>query len=382
MLNQEEHNKVFYAAQNGNSDAFATLFDAYWDMAYYNCLKRLNNKQDAEDAAQEVFIILHRRIASMKGPEYLAKAIQFYTMEVCGGYVRKRKRIQFDQIISYEELGDRVAVQKDEFLPTAVLEHKELKAQILELIDNLPQKQRAVLLNYYFNDFSGKEISKMLGISLSAVGFNLHKARKKLAVLASEQMEIGRSAMTAAVPVLTQILREDMAQVATGGFKESIAFGLQEKLALGGIAQGSQAVGTSVAVGMGIGTKIIISTVALSASVGVVFGANNYYKASMPEKDVTSITAPVQNILADLRNVKNETDSAEFKHKWGFKYSSECSDETGTVYSVSSKVVDGTQYFIGHKKAVDSFLFVWEEVESNATAPDGLDIVTWVERLL
>jgi len=204
-MTYDEQNTVFYAAQSGDSDAFATLFDSYWDMAYKNCFKRLNNRQDAEDATQEVFIILHRRIPAIKGPEYLAKAIQFYTMEVCSRYARKRKRIPIDQITSYEELSDRLAVQNEEFMPTAVLEQKELKAEILELAGSLPKKQKAVLINYYFNDFSGEEISKMLGISISAVGFNLHKARKKLARLANEQMEIEKSTMAA----FTRILHVD-----------------------------------------------------------------------------------------------------------------------------------------------------------------------------
>ena len=203
LMSQEEKNRTFYAAQKGDSDAFAALFDAYWDMAYRNCLKRLNNRQDAEDATQEVFIILHRRISAIKGPEYLAKAIQYYSMEVCSGYARKRKRIPADQITSYEELSERLAVQNEEFLPTAVLEHKERKEELLQLAYSLPKKQRAVLINYYFNDFSGEEISKMLGISLSSVGFNLHKARKKMAALASEQREIEKTKVKALARILS-----------------------------------------------------------------------------------------------------------------------------------------------------------------------------------
>ena len=206
-MTKEEQNIAFYTAQNGDGDAFAALFDAYWDMAYRNCYKRLNNKQDAEDATQEVFIILHRRISAMKGPEYLAKAIQFYAMEVCSRYSRKRKRIPADQFTSFEELSDRLAVQNEEFIPAAILEHKEMKAQILELAGNLPKKQRAVLINYYFNDFSGEEIAKMLGISLSAVGFNLHKARKRLAILASEQLESEQlESEKSATPAISQLL--------------------------------------------------------------------------------------------------------------------------------------------------------------------------------
>ena len=382
-MNQVEHNAMFYAAQNGDGDSFAKLFDAYWDMAYFNCLKRLNNRQDAEDAAQEVFIILHRRLAAIKGPEYLAKAIQFYTMEVCGGYVRKRKRIQSDQFVSYEELSERVAEEKEEFLPTAVLENKELKEEILQLVDNLPKKQRAVLFNYYFNDFSGKEISKMLGISQSAVGFNLHKARKKLAALASEHMDIEKPALMAGVPVLSHILREDMASVVTNGLKERIALGLQSKLAAGTFAVPvGKAVGTSVGISMGIGAKVAIGAAALTASAGIAVGVNNYINIVEKPPENRLFVASVSSVTTDMDNVNTEEEEIMFKRKWGFLDTKVCETDSGEKYSVSSNTINGQQYFVGHKKTTDDYNFIWERVDKSSSAPDGLDIISWADKLL
>jgi RNA polymerase sigma-70 factor (ECF subfamily) len=185
-MDRNELNAAFYEAQGGDSKAFAKIFDAFWSMAYYNCYKRLPGKQDAEDAVQEVFIILFRRIANLKGPEYLAKGIQYYSLEVCSSYAKSRKYNQPDKMVPLEEIFNNVSTQKEECIPEAVLERGELKAQIRELVDKLPKRQREVLINYYFNDFSAKEISKILKISVNAVGFNLYKARQKLSVIAGE----------------------------------------------------------------------------------------------------------------------------------------------------------------------------------------------------
>jgi len=218
-MNQNELNDAFYAAREGDNDAFQKLFDAFWDMAYYSCLKYLHHEHDAEDAVQEIFIILHRRIKKMKGPEFLAKGIQYYTLEVCSGY-KNRKKISPELITSLEELQDYSYVQKEEFLPEVVLERKELKEQILKLVNNLPHKQREVLFNYYFNDFSAKEIAKLLNININAVGFNLHKARQKLTALVNEKTGPQKNLKLAATPVMTQLFQEEMLQVTTPEIKQ------------------------------------------------------------------------------------------------------------------------------------------------------------------
>ena len=82
-MNQKELNDIFYAAQDGDNDSFKKLFNAFWDMAYYSCLKHLRNEHDAEDAVQEVFIILHRRIKKVKGFANRIRSADICLLGIC-----------------------------------------------------------------------------------------------------------------------------------------------------------------------------------------------------------------------------------------------------------------------------------------------------------
>ena len=278
-MTQQEVNTAFYAAQVGDNDAFTKLFEAYWDMAYYNCLKRLRNEQDAEDAVQEVFLILYRRISKLKGPEYLAKGIQYYALEVCSGYYNKNKRIPADMITSIEELTEEPPAPKEEFLPEIVLEREELKAEILELVNNLPKRQREVIFNYYFNDFSAKEIATLLKISVNAVGFNLHKARKKLTELVESRIDSKEILMSGAIPVLTKLFQEEMAQVAAPGIGQRIMINLKQKIAVENTAGQIQ---QNVARASNISSKVTVGVAAAAACACIAIGVNRYSKPDVP----------------------------------------------------------------------------------------------------
>ena len=68
--------------------------------------------------------------------------------------------------------------------PEQVLEKQELKKLIIESLDTLTEKEKQVILLYYYEDLTLKEISNILEVSESRVS-QLHtkalgKMRKKL----------------------------------------------------------------------------------------------------------------------------------------------------------------------------------------------------------
>ena len=275
-MDQQELNTAFYEAQEGDSTAFAKIFNAFWHMAYYNCFKLLRNERDAESAVQEVFFILHKRIADLKSPAHLANGVKSYVLEVCSGFYKKRKRISADMLLSLDDLNESTPALKEEFLPAYVLGSEELKAKILEQVNNLPKKQHDILFNYYFNDFSAEEISKVSGISINSVGLNLDKARKKLSTLVKGQVDSGRAASPAsAPPVLTQIFTEEMNKIATFSVKESIVDGIELRF-IGESAGGSQtgiAGQTATGSKKSIGSKLVAGIATLALTGGIVFFA-------------------------------------------------------------------------------------------------------------
>ncbi|MCL2046382.1 MAG: sigma-70 family RNA polymerase sigma factor [Oscillospiraceae bacterium] len=343
-MNQQEVNNAFYAAQSGDNDAFTKIFDAYWDMAYYNCLKRLRNTQDAEDAVQEVFIILYRRIARMKGPEYLAKGIQYYALEVCSGYYNKSKQVPSDMITPLDELHNEPPAYKEEFLPQSVLERKELKEEILELVNNLPNRQREVLFNYYFNDFTTAEIAKMLNISVNAVGNCLFKARKKLSELVEKRTDSKELLLSTAVPILTLLFREEMGRLSLPIVRDRLIAGLGERLlvekALGGqIAQTLSSNAQNISKGLQLTSKVKVAMVAAAACSGIVFGI--YKLTNTEEVPYIPPTLISQNISIATIPPKIEPISfVSSSHSVTVKYYLDTMDEAGYMGVENDHIVE------------------------------------------
>ncbi|MCL2166370.1 MAG: sigma-70 family RNA polymerase sigma factor [Clostridiales bacterium] len=387
-MDQQELNTAFYAAQAGDGDAFAKLFDAFWNMAYYNCVRHLRNQQDAEDAVQEVFLILHRRIGNLKGPEYLAKGIQYYTMEVCSGYYKNKKRIPSELLSSLDDMLETPPTEKEEFLPESVLENKELKEQILDLVNHLPPKQKSVLFHYYFNDFSAAEIAKLMGISVSAVGFNLHKARKKLSMLVKEKSDIGQPLLPALAPVLTKVFFENMQFNATPVAKQQIAQALLKRLATDPASTGRilESAGRTAAHStgriLGLSHGAVTGAASVAACACLALGAFQIYQTTYPAapESPPAVVSQESDFLTALKKVKYESDLDLFKREWDIRNASECVDETGALYSISAKIVDGKQYFIGYKSANNNFALTWEETLPGESLPEGTDIIVWMEK--
>jgi bifunctional DNase/RNase len=59
-------------------------------------------------------------------------------------------------------------------------EERELRAQVLQAVQRLPQKERAVTLLFYYEQYTLQEIATILALSVTAVKGRLHRARNRL----------------------------------------------------------------------------------------------------------------------------------------------------------------------------------------------------------
>jgi RNA polymerase sigma-70 factor (ECF subfamily) len=59
-------------AQQGNSDAFASLFHSHKARIYSVCLRMTNNAAEAEDLTQDAFLQVFRKLATFRGDSALS----------------------------------------------------------------------------------------------------------------------------------------------------------------------------------------------------------------------------------------------------------------------------------------------------------------------
>lgn len=165
----------------GDKDAFNELFGIHWkSLVDYASL--LVGDDNAQDVVQSVFIKVWENRSNLKEGksmrQYLLKAV--YNASV--SLIRKednniRYRSWFARRIEEELIGEYDIDRNDVI---KALYTKDLSRDIETAISLLPTKCREVFRMSYIDGLSGKEISKNLGISVSTVNNQIHKALRIL----------------------------------------------------------------------------------------------------------------------------------------------------------------------------------------------------------
>ncbi len=163
-------------AQRDDPEGFTRLVEAYQTPVYNLCYRMLNNAGEAEDAAQETFLRAYLSIKRYDKERPFATWLLSIAAHYCIDQIRKRRMsIVSTEDMPYLELSD------DAPGPETTASRKEERQRIQAILDVLNPVDRAVVVMYYWYDYSYEEIGRSLDLSLSAVKSRLHRARRSLA---------------------------------------------------------------------------------------------------------------------------------------------------------------------------------------------------------
>lgn len=134
------------------------------DMVFRVALHVTGQRQDAEDAVQEVFLRLYTRERDFASPEHLRRWLIRVTVNLCRDTLKspwRKRRVYLEQLPepSFHQV-----------------EQRELYREVMAL----PEKYRTVLDLFYYEELSTREIGEVLGIRQSAVTTRLARAREQL----------------------------------------------------------------------------------------------------------------------------------------------------------------------------------------------------------
>jgi RNA polymerase sigma-70 factor, ECF subfamily len=159
-------------ARQGREGAFAALVGRYQKPAYAVALSVTRRHEDAEDAAQESFLVALERLEECRDPEKFGG--WFLTM------VRNRSR----NLVRRESLreGDPLpfGLSTPEGSPARKAEQSELRERLTEALSHLDEVQREVVLLHDLEGWKHREIAEKLGMPAGTVRSHLHYARKRL----------------------------------------------------------------------------------------------------------------------------------------------------------------------------------------------------------
>ena len=143
-------------------------------------LRLLNNPQDAQDAAQEVFLRLYKHLDRLDETRGYEAWLFRVTVNVCRDMGRTRRRS-----VALEEVPDPAAPQPDAYHDAACAQQRDI---VRRGLGRLGQKERAALVLRDVDGLSTREVAGILGCSENTVRSQICTARLKLRDFTSRLM--------------------------------------------------------------------------------------------------------------------------------------------------------------------------------------------------
>ena len=171
---------------NGELAAFEFIFNKYKSRVINLAYGFLRDRASAEDTVQNVFLKIYQKKAKPDSRAKFSTWLYRVTVNASLDVLRSRKftPVSMDRESSFADGGEGTLKERlpdsKSSSPSQTAEREDLAVLVRREIDRLPEKFRAPLLLYQFEDMSYREIASILGLSGKAVERRLYHAREIL----------------------------------------------------------------------------------------------------------------------------------------------------------------------------------------------------------
>ncbi len=172
MITTEEEYLLIDRILAGDRNLYATLVDKYKSYAYTLAMKVLENRADAEEAAQDAFIKAFHYLKGFNKQAKFSTWLYRIVFNTAISYKRKRKpafQSIENSIVEYSERADHKTEQDDR------------QVFILKAMDKLNEADRLAIQLFYIKEFSMEEVADMMWQNINTIKVRIHRARLRLA---------------------------------------------------------------------------------------------------------------------------------------------------------------------------------------------------------
>lgn len=177
---------------NGRTDLFSVIVDRYQSKVYSTAFHYTHDQEEARDLTQEIFIKLYNNLQSYKSKASFSTWLYRIAVNRCIDWTRKKKLHTVSAIYdsSDEEIDIYEVMADSGGGPEEALIKHENKDYIIKVVEDLPEIYKTVIILYYFQDFSPREISDITDIPKRTIETRLYRG-KNLLKLRLEELVCG-----------------------------------------------------------------------------------------------------------------------------------------------------------------------------------------------
>jgi len=180
-----DERELIASAQSGDTRAFEQLVRIHQEIALRVAYLVVRNRSEAEDVTQDAFVKAYRSLG------------RFHDESPFRPWLLRIVRNEALNRVRSSTRRDRLAIQAGRdpvsgdaaLSPEAVVLTEEESRQLLALIDDLPERYRAVVVHRYLLEMSEQETSEILGVPPGTVKSRTSRALERLRLRLGDEFE-------------------------------------------------------------------------------------------------------------------------------------------------------------------------------------------------
>lgn len=172
-MNRVDERDLIWRCQRRDLAAFEALYRQYSPLALRTAFLFTRSRPEAEEAVQEAFIQVWRRIETLRDPA--AYRSWFYRILLHAAHQARRQPVTVPLELDKHDQADPTSP-----VPAELAEHWEELQELRRALAQLPNLHRAPLILRYYSKLSDLEIAKVLDIPVGTVKSRLYNARQVL----------------------------------------------------------------------------------------------------------------------------------------------------------------------------------------------------------
>ncbi len=175
---------LLVAFRQGKPEAFDAIVRAHQDRVYAFCARMLSDREEALDAAQEVFLSAYRNLDGFREEAQLSTWLLKIASNRCLNRIRKRSS-QATREVPFPETEERdgpsfqpTGQERDR--PDRIAERRETGKILEEALSAIDPDSRRLILLSDVEGFTYEEVAAMAEIPVGTVKSRIHRARMAL----------------------------------------------------------------------------------------------------------------------------------------------------------------------------------------------------------
>ena len=183
-------NSLILRAQQGDLQAFDQIMIRQQRRVMTLAWRMLGNKEDARDAAQEVFIRVYQNLSKVDPDRDFSGWIYRITINVCRDLAKTRSRnsqLSLEEGIETGSLAEPMSADNTESM--AIYNQEQMI--IVRALATLTEKERAAIVLRDLEGLPGDEVARILGSSPTTVRSQISSARSKIRLFRERWLKKG-----------------------------------------------------------------------------------------------------------------------------------------------------------------------------------------------